>query len=104
MEIPPAETRPNMSSTYKISTPPVSRRRLMDEILPVETEMWRRGNQTRNGLKCSIGSPAPPDFNVDWQNIYHVDPPFRKDRFNIDTGGQGGMSVLDDRVVCARGF
>ena len=75
-------------------THPPDRRRLMDEFLPVETGMCRRGNLLRNGLKCRLDSPPPPDFNVDWQNIFRAEPSAQCNYFNIEIGGAGGCTKM----------
>ena len=33
--------------------------------------------------------PAPPDFNVDWQNIFRAEPSAQCSYFNIEIGGAG---------------
>ena len=74
----------------------------MDEILPVETGMWRCENLLRNGFKCSLGSPPRPLISMLTGKIFTMwTPPVRKGRFNIEPGGQGGMPVLDDPESCA---
>ena len=49
--------------------------------------------------------PLPRRFNVDWQNIFHADPPPVCGYFNIEQWGRGGAEILVDvRIVHTRNF
>ena len=37
---------------------------------------------------------APPDFNVDWQNIFRAEPSAQCSYFNIEIGGAGGCTKM----------
>ena len=87
-------------------TYPAKRRRLMDEILPVESGRESYGYATCNCIICRIGSPLPPHMSMLTGKIFsRQTPPLHAVTSTLNSGG-GGVDeyACRLRIVRTRSF